>query len=290
MEDREAELPHPAAVVDAGQRVDHLVVDDREPEDDLHEQDGDERMLREPVGHLAQALPRSGPRSTRRGRPRRASASTVHGEKRRKPPQRYSAREDLVRPAAGDGQPLQGVERPLHGAGGRVAAVAGQHGPEPRDRAHGQEVGPQELHDQGRDDLEVERAVAQEVRGGDLLQRGPPVHLLPEEPLGLGDLDDLLGAAVLAGRTVTTPCVRVGQARQLPVPVGDPLGPAVEVRDRARDLADLEAVAVRPDAPAAPGGRASAGPSPSCSRGLAPRAAGATRARRPGPWPRAPSG
>src|SRR4029077_9856108 len=73
-------------------------------------------------------------------------------------------------------------------------------------------------------------------------ERGAPVHLAPQELLGLGDLDDHLGAAVL--ERIGDHALRgVGQARHLPVRVGDALRAAVEVGDRARDLARLEALA-----------------------------------------------
>jgi hypothetical protein len=56
---------------------------------------------------------------------------------------------------------LERVERALHRAGGRVAGSA--HRAQARHRTHGEEVGAQELDDQGRDDLEVKRSVVQQL-------------------------------------------------------------------------------------------------------------------------------
>src|SRR4029079_1583021 len=114
-----------------------------------------------------------------------------------------------------------------------------------------------------------------------------PVHLLPEELLGVADLDDLLGAAVLEGVRDGT-LATVGQAGQLPLGVGDALRPALEVRDGARDLADLEPVAVLLAHQELEAGALRPSLHPLVP-GLAHGDVGATCARRPGPWPRAPS-
>ena len=245
------------------------------------------RMLGEPAGHLAELAPDpdAAPRAEGDDGDQRQ-----HGPRREQEeaPVAVQALEEPVRPAAGDGEELERVERPLDGPRGRVEAVPGQHGPEPGDRAHGQEVRAQELHDQGRDDREVEGAVAEEVRGGDLLERGLPVHLLPEELLGLGDLDDLLGVAVLQGIRDGA-LAGVGQPRHLPLRVGDAMGPALEVGDGAGDLPDLEAVAVRLADEELEAGALLPVLRHGVS-GLAAPAPGATGARRRGPWPRGPSG
>src|SRR5439155_17103321 len=77
----------------------------------------------------------------------------------------------------------------------------------------------------------------------DLLQRRAAVHALPQKLLLLREEEVILGAAVL--EDVGGGAAEAGgQARQLAPVAGDPLGPALEVGERARDLACLEAGAI----------------------------------------------
>ena len=217
------------------------------------------------------------------------SAATAHGVKSRKPPYRYMRSKNSCERRLVDGQALERVERAFHRPGRRVAPVAGQHRAQARDRPHGQQVGPQQLDDQGRDDLEVEGAVVQQVGGRDLLERGAAVHLPPQELLGLGDLDDLLGAAVL--ERVGDDALRARRAAApSPSPRRECAGAGCGGRRPRWDLAASRSRRRPPRGPAARCACASACPPRSCRRPRSrSRSRSATCARCRGPSPPAPS-
>jgi hypothetical protein len=149
VEHGEAELAHAPLVVHAGQGVHELVAHHGEPEAELDEEDGDQGVAGESLGHLAAVAPQlhGAPRAEHhehgededgRGREEEESAVPVH------------PREDLVRPATLDGEPLQRVQRRLRRPRRRVPLIPREDLAQARGRAHDQQLRAPELADQHR--------------------------------------------------------------------------------------------------------------------------------------------
>src|SRR2546425_1243287 len=148
--------------------------------------------------------------------------------------------------AAGDPDALEPRERRLDGLRHALAPVPGERLAQARLRLERQELSALELADQVRDDVKVERAVFQDVGGGDLLHRGVAVHLLPEERLRLREHEEPLRRGVLEDER--------GLARHAGPDLGDlegalgrAVGPRLDEAEGAADLADLEALVLATD-------------------------------------------
>ena len=259
--------------------------DHREPEEELHQQDRHDGMRGERGGDLAPVRPeQDGPAGAEHGD--EPEPHRHEGGEEQEGPVVVDALEEGVSPTARHGELLEGLERRLGRPHRRVAPVSRQHLPQAGGRAHRQEPSAAELGDEARDDVEVEGAVAQHVGGPHLLERGPPVHLVPEELLRLRELDVALGLPVLQhiGGGLAHPGAELGELALLE---RDALGAVLEVGEPALDLLDPELLApLGADEELDPGLGLGL---PGALRRAHP-ATPARYARRPGPWPRGPSG
>src|SRR5262249_40210607 len=99
--------------------------------------------------------------------------------------------------AARDVDALERGQRRLGGAEQAPLAIAGQRVPQSRGGREREQLGALQLLDEPGNQLEVELAVVENVGGRDVLNRGAPVHLVPQEALGLREHQEALGLRVL---------------------------------------------------------------------------------------------
>ena len=225
--------------------MDELVEGDRTEEEELHDDDathGVTAEAREYVGHLTQE------RHLRHGadRPERQAENERRAREQEEAAPAVERLEERLDAATRDVDALEAEERGLDGPRDARPPVHREHLPKARARHQREELRALELPHEVRDDVEVELAVLEDVRGRDALERRVAVHLLPEELLAFGQEQEAVCLRVLQDEGPLAGHARL-HLRDLEGRGGDPLGARLEEPERATDLADLEALVVAPD-------------------------------------------
>ena len=168
VQEGEAELAHATPIVDAGQPMHELVERHAGEEEQLDAQDAEQGATAESLEHVAHVAEED---QRRRGAQDRQHGARDRGDRREdeEPAVVIERLEEPLDVVARDPDALEAGQRELERPHDDPASVARQRRPEPRPRLERQELRALELAQQARDDLEVELAVLQDVRGRDLL-------------------------------------------------------------------------------------------------------------------------
>ena len=239
VQEGEPELAHAPAIVDAGEAVDDLVERHAGEKQELHGHDAQHRAAAEAVedvAHLARELDRGG--GAEESEPD-AGDDRDTGEQE-EPAPAVEALEEPVHVEARDPDALEAGQRQLERPRDAPATMARQRLAQAGPRLQRQELRVLELVDEVRNDVEVELAVLQHVRGRHLLERRGAVHLVPQEALRRGEQQVAVRRPVFQDEVRPTghdPRADLGDLEGAGV---DAARTRVDVPDQARDLAKLE--------------------------------------------------